>query len=159
MAFFGFEIYGDLVDQKIERLDAAEAPAFVKAITAGFELFDQRWRDVVGRGCHDNAVEGCLLGPAVVAVANVQLDILVAERSQALARSNPQRLDDLQSMAKEARLRERDGAKRRERRPRGVPSGPSLLAARSEQVREQCPDVEFSALDTMKRMVGTDSSP
>src|SRR5438067_2226404 len=40
VAFFAFEIYGDLVDQKIERLDAAKAPAFVKAVTAGLELFE-----------------------------------------------------------------------------------------------------------------------
>ena len=34
---FRFEIDGDLVDEKVDRIDLAESPAFVEAIRAGFE--------------------------------------------------------------------------------------------------------------------------
>jgi len=37
MIFFGFEVDGDLAHQKIQRVDLAEAPAFVKAVGAGFQ--------------------------------------------------------------------------------------------------------------------------
>jgi hypothetical protein len=40
VAFFGLKIDGHLADQKIERIDLPEAPAFVKNVSAGLKLVE-----------------------------------------------------------------------------------------------------------------------
>src|SRR6185295_15837753 len=64
-------------------------------MAARFQLLDERRRYVTRhRGDHDH-VEGCVLGPAVVAVADTYVYVRVAEPLEASSRSVAERLDDL----------------------------------------------------------------
>jgi hypothetical protein len=51
VGLLAFEIDGHLVDQKVDRFDLAEAPAFVNAIGAGLKLFE-------GAGCGRRELAG-----------------------------------------------------------------------------------------------------
>ena len=45
---------------------------------AVLDLIDQRPRHVVGRAGHDDCVKGRMLRPALIAVANLNVNVLVA---------------------------------------------------------------------------------
>ena len=59
------------------------------------ELVDQRLRHVAGSGRHDDRVEGRLLGPAAIAVADAHVHVRVAEPRQVGARPLAELLHDL----------------------------------------------------------------
>ena len=58
------------------------------------ELIEERLRDVVGRGGHDDGVEGGFFRPASIAVTDARMDVAVAKFRQCLRSLCRQWLDD-----------------------------------------------------------------
>ena len=55
-------------------------------LAPGAQLRHQRWRDVINRRGHDDGVEGSFLGPTVVAIAKLDLDVAVIQPRERAAR-------------------------------------------------------------------------
>jgi hypothetical protein len=73
------------------------------------QLVKQRLRNVVGRGGHDNGVEGCLFGPTLAAIAHANSDVAVAQFRQGAFSLASQRFQDLDRQHLVGKLREDGG--------------------------------------------------
>src|SRR5215472_9460565 len=92
----GHRARGVLLDQ--QQLLRAGEPGGNYHLAAGFELLQQRAWNEIGGGTHHDLVERRMFGPPVVAVAQFELDVLVALASQSLLRSVCQLFDDLDAV-------------------------------------------------------------
>src|SRR5262249_51631786 len=59
------------------------------------QLVDERLRDVLRRARDDDFVEGCMLGPPLIAIPDLNLHILVAQIAKALLGFLTERLNNL----------------------------------------------------------------
>src|SRR6266540_2775463 len=63
-----------------------------------FQLMDQRWGNEVRSRCHHDLVERCVLGPAMIAIRNLELDVGAALSAESLLGLLPELLDDLDAV-------------------------------------------------------------
>src|SRR5208282_224942 len=76
---------------------------------AGFELEEKVWRHKLGCGRHHDLVERAMFGQAVMSVAALELDVLIAEALEARARRLEELFDDLDAVYPGRELREYRG--------------------------------------------------
>jgi len=63
-------------------------------LSSRFELLQQWRRDVAGSGGDDDSVEWCMLGPAIIAITDAHIDVVVTQVRQAGLRLLPERRND-----------------------------------------------------------------
>jgi hypothetical protein len=68
--------------------------AFENLTALDFQLLDQRRRNQVGRRRHDHLVERGVLGPTVIPIGNLELDIGAALSAEPLLRLSPKLFND-----------------------------------------------------------------
>lgn len=73
------------------------------------KLFDQRWRNMIGRRRDDNDIKGSFRLPSMISVAVAHVDILIAERAKPVFRSLGKGLDDFHTVDTLHKLRQHRG--------------------------------------------------
>jgi hypothetical protein len=75
-------------------------------LSTSFQLVDQRWGNEVRSRCHDHLIERGVLGPAMIAVGNLELNVGAALPIESLLRLPPELFDDFDAVHFPSQLRE-----------------------------------------------------